>query len=92
MPSDGGGLRDFAPDVAQTTACMNRNVSKLSPPCSAQFNKPGGKARSKIESGEMRRGPLARDVSDAVESPALFVKRPTPGARTDTDHAGEHSG
>jgi len=36
--------RDFVPDVAQITACMNRNISKLSPACRSQFNKPGGQA------------------------------------------------
>ena len=29
--------REFVPNVKRITACMEKNVSKLSPPCRAQF-------------------------------------------------------
>ncbi|AXK83328.1 hypothetical protein DW352_24075 [Pseudolabrys taiwanensis] len=29
--------REFIPNVKRITACMERNVDKLSPPCRAQF-------------------------------------------------------
>jgi hypothetical protein len=29
--------RDYVPNVKRITACMERNIRKLSPPCRAQF-------------------------------------------------------